>query len=81
MAYWPEIKAMPIDQPLKRAALRRNLGTSAIIAMAFCGAPFGLPWLATSSTITFVALLSWRLKQQQTPEQSESLATGKKIFL
>lgn len=67
MAYSPEIKAMPMGQPLKQAALRRNLGTSAIVAMAFCGVPFGLPWLATSSILTFAILLVWRLKQRQMP--------------
>jgi hypothetical protein len=68
MDYSPEIKAMPMDQSLKRAALRRNMGTSAIVAMAFCGAPFGLPWLAASSTIVFVILLAWRSKQQRITE-------------
>jgi hypothetical protein len=65
MAYSPEIKAMPMDQSLKRAALRRNMGTSAIVAMAVCGAPFGLPWLAMTAASTFFLLLTWRKKQHQ----------------
>jgi hypothetical protein len=55
----------PLQQPLKRAARLRNLCTSAIVAIAFSGGPFGMTWLAASSATTFAVLMLWRLKQQQ----------------
>jgi hypothetical protein len=64
MTHFTELKALSLQQPLRRAALRRNLSTAAIVAVAFCGGPFGLPWLATSSATAFVALMVWRWKQQ-----------------
>lgn len=63
----PEIKATALQQPMRGAALRRNLGTAAILGLAFSGGPFGLLWLATTSTTTFIVLMLWRLKQQQIP--------------
>lgn len=65
MSHFTALKTLPLQQPLRRAALRRNLGTAAIIAVAFSGGPFGLPWLATSSGTAFVVLMVLRLKQQQ----------------
>ena len=65
MPHTPELTPCPLQQPLKRAALRRNLGTTAIIAVAFSGGPFGLTWLAASSATTFFMLILYRLKQQQ----------------
>ena len=59
------IKATALHEPLRRAALRRNLGTAAILGLAFSGGPFGLLWLATTSTTTFAALMLWRLRQHQ----------------
>ena len=60
-----EIKATNLQEPLRRAALRRNLGTAAILCLAFSGGPFGLLWLATTSTTTFAVLMLWRLRQHQ----------------
>ena len=65
MTHTTERQASPVQQPLRNAALRRNLGTSAIIAVAFSGGPFGLTWLAASSATAFLMLMLWRLKQQQ----------------
>ena len=64
MAHSTEIKASSLQKPLKNAALRRNFGTTAIIAVAFIGGPFGLTWLATSCATTFLALMLWRTKQE-----------------
>ena len=55
----------PLQQPLKGAARRRNLGTAAIVAIAFSGGPFGMTWLAASSATTFIVLMLWRMKQQR----------------
>lgn len=60
-----ELNTMILQQPLRRAALRRNLGTAAIVAAAFSGGPFGLSWLAASSATAFLVLMLWRLKQVQ----------------
>jgi hypothetical protein len=65
MPHTTERQASPVQQPLRNAALRRNLGISAIIAVAFSGGPFGLTWLATSSTTTFLLLMVWRFWQQK----------------
>jgi hypothetical protein len=65
MTYPTELKTMQLRQSMRPAALRRNLGTAVIVAVAFSGGPFGLTWLATSSATTFVVLVLWRLKQQQ----------------
>jgi hypothetical protein len=65
MAYTPELKSLSLQQPLRQAALRRNLKTAAIVAIALSGGPFGLTWLATSSATTFIVLMLWRMKQQQ----------------
>ena len=65
MTYPTELKTMQLRQSMRPAALRRNLGTAVIVAVAFSGGPFGLTWLATSSATTFVVLMLWRLKQQQ----------------
>jgi hypothetical protein len=54
----------PLQQPLKRAARRRNLGTAAIVAIAFSGGPFGMTWLAASSATTFVVMLLWEVRQK-----------------
>lgn len=60
-----ELKALSLQRPLRHAALRRNLGTTAIIAVAFSGGPFGLTWLATSAATAFLVLTLWRVKQQR----------------
>jgi hypothetical protein len=65
MTHTTERQASPVQQPLRKAALRRNLGTSAIIAVAFSGGPFGLTWLAASSATAVFVLMLWRVKQQQ----------------
>jgi hypothetical protein len=65
MAYTTELKSVSLQQPLRRAALRRNLATTAILAVALSGGPFGLTWLAASSATAFIVLMLWRLKQQQ----------------
>jgi hypothetical protein len=65
MAYTTELTSVSLQQPLRRAALRRNLGTTAILVVAFSGGPFGLTWLAASSATAFIVLMLWRLKQQQ----------------
>ncbi len=63
MTYITERQTSPVQQPLRNAALRRNLGTLAIITVAFSGGPFGLTWLTTSSTTTFLVLMLWRVNQ------------------
>jgi hypothetical protein len=65
MTHTTERQASPVQQPLRNAALRRNLGTTAILAVAFSGGPFGLTWLATSSATAFLVLMFWRVKEQQ----------------
>jgi hypothetical protein len=65
MTHTTELKVMSFQQPLRHAALRRNLGTAAIIAIAFSGGPFGMTWLATSSASTFLVLMLWRFRQQK----------------
>jgi hypothetical protein len=65
MAYTTELKSVSLQQPLRRAALRRNLGTTAFLAVALSGGPFGLTWLAASSATAFIVLMLWRVKQQQ----------------
>ncbi len=65
MPHTTELKALSLQQPLRHAAMRRNLGTAAIVALACSGGPFGLTWLATSSSSTFIVLMLWRLKQKQ----------------
>jgi len=65
MIHTTERQASLVEQPLRNAALRRNLGTTAIIAVAFSGGPFGLTWLAASSATAFLMLTFWRVKQQQ----------------
>jgi len=66
MTHFTELKSVSLQQPLRRAAMRRNLKTAAIVALAFSGGPFGLTWLATSSASAFMVLIFWRLKQQKT---------------
>jgi hypothetical protein len=65
MTHTTERQASPVQQPLRNAALRRNLGTTAIIGVAFIGGPFGLTWLAASSATALIVLMFWRVKQQQ----------------
>jgi hypothetical protein len=65
MTLTTDLNSLSLQQPLRRAALRRNLGTAAIVALAFSGGPFGLSWLATSSAIALLVLMLWRVKQQQ----------------
>jgi len=65
MTHTTELKSLSLQQPLRRAALRRNIGTAAITALAFSGGPFGLTWLATTSATTFTVLMLWRLKQKE----------------
>jgi hypothetical protein len=65
MTHTSELKTKSLQHPLRYAALRRNLGTASIVAVAFSGGPFGLTWLATSSATAFIVLMLWRVKQQQ----------------
>jgi len=65
MPHTTERQASPVQQPLRNAALRRNLRTAAIIAGAFSGGPFGMTWLATSSATTFLALMIWQFRQRK----------------
>ena len=66
MTHTTELETSTLQQALKNPALRRNLGTTAIIAIAFSGGPFGLTWLAASSATTYLMLILWRLRQRQT---------------
>jgi len=68
MPHTTERQASLVEHPLRNAALRRNLGTTAIIAVAFSGGLFGLTWLATSSATAFLVLMLWRVKQQQSTQ-------------
>jgi hypothetical protein len=65
MTHTTELKALSLQQPLRHAALRRNLRTAAIVAIAFSGGPFGFTWLATSSATAFFMLTLLRVKQQR----------------
>jgi hypothetical protein len=65
MTHFTELNTESLQKPLRRTALRRNLGTAAIVAVAFSGGPFGLTWLATSSATTFLLLIILRMTQQQ----------------
>jgi len=62
MTHTTELKSQSLQQPLRRAALRRNLGTASILAAAFSGGPFGVTWLATSSATAFLVLVLCRMK-------------------
>jgi len=62
MTHTTELKSQSLQQPLRGAALRRNLGTAAIVAAAFSGGPFGVTWLATSSATAFLVLVLCRMK-------------------
>jgi hypothetical protein len=64
MIHSAEPTPISLQQPLRRASIRRNLGTASIVAVAFSGGPFGLTWLATSAATTFLVLMLWRMKQQ-----------------
>lgn len=65
MTHTAERKASQVQQPLKKGALRRNLGTINIISVAFSGGSFGLTWLAVSSVTTFLLLMAWQGQKQQ----------------
>jgi len=65
MTHTTQLKSESLQQTLRCAALRRNLRTAAIVAVAFSGGPFGLTWLATSSATAFLALVLWRIKEQR----------------
>jgi hypothetical protein len=58
-------RSTSLQQSVRRAALRRNIRTAAIVAIAFSGGPFGLTALATSSATVFGILLLWQFKQHQ----------------
>jgi len=62
MTHTTELKSQSLQQPVRGAALRRNLGTAAIVAAAFSGGPFGVTWLATSSATAFLVLVLCRMK-------------------
>ena len=48
---------------LKIHRVRRSLGTAGVLALAFSGGPFGLTWLAATTSAAFLALLSIRSLQ------------------
>lgn len=54
---------MHFEQQWKRAAIRRNLKTAALLGLAFSGGAFGLTWLAATSVTTFTFMMIWQLKQ------------------
>jgi len=56
---------MSMEQSLKNAALRRNMRTAVIVGLSFCGAPFGMPWLALSMGGSFTILMFISLVQTQ----------------
>jgi hypothetical protein len=56
-------KVMYFEQQWKRAALRRNLKTAALLGLAFSGGAFGLTWLAATSATTFIFMMIWQLRQ------------------
>lgn len=60
-----EIKSTALEEPLKRAALRRNLRTAAIVGFAFSGGLFSTAGLAASSSIAFVVLMVLRLNSSK----------------
>ena len=64
-----------INGCLRQAALRRNLGTAAVLTLALSGGPFGITWLAATSGATFIALLTAHLVQLQVSRKSSSNTT------
>jgi hypothetical protein len=58
-----ETKAMYFEQQWKRAAIRRNLKTAALLGLAFSGGAFGLTWLAATSATTFTFMMIWQIRQ------------------
>jgi len=64
-----------INGCLRQAALRRNLGTAAVLTLALSGGPFGISWLAATSGATFIALLTARLVQLQVARKTSSTST------
>ena len=65
MTHTTKHEDLVLERPSRQAALRRNLWTTVIIAIAFSGGPFGLTWLATTSATSFLVLTLLRVKQQQ----------------
>jgi len=59
-----ETSQVSIQQILRRIAPRRNTRTALIVLIAFIGGPFGLTWLAISSSTVFLALMLLLLKQR-----------------
>ncbi len=64
-----------INGCLRQSAMRRNLGTAAVLSLALSGGPFGITWLAATSGATFMALLTARLVQLQVARKSSSTTT------
>ena len=64
-----------INGRLRQAAVRRNLGTAAVLTLALSGGPFGITWLAATSGATFIAVLTARLVQLQVARKSSSTTT------
>lgn len=64
-----------INGCLRQSAMRRNLGTAAILTLALSGGPFGISWLAATSAATFIALITARLVQLQVARKSSSSST------
>jgi len=73
MTFTTGTQTMTLQQPLNRAALRRNLGTLALVAAAFSGGAFGLLWLAATSSVTITALWAWRLRVLGTTNRNYTL--------
>ena len=64
-----------INGCLRQTAVRRNLGTAAVLTLALSGGPFGITWLAATSGATFIAVLTARLVQLQVARKSSSTTT------
>jgi len=62
-----------VNIAMRQAALRRNLGTAAVLALAVSGGPFGMGWLAATTGSSFLLLMLVRLGQIRTdkPELKE----------
>lgn len=52
-----------LKTPMRRAAVRRNLGTAAILGVAASGALISTTWLAVSAGGAFLVLLAVRMLQ------------------
>lgn len=63
-------RAIPpaMRQQLRKAALRRNLRTAAVLGIAISGGIVSTTWLAATAGSTFLAMSTWRYRQLRQPD-------------